>query len=174
MENKLPLTCYTFLFVFCISILSANNANAQERGIYELVNSTSNIARSSKKATTSTDRNEFYNLAQKLHTTLYFDNNKLKNKYGNGAPVKITLENMTSFSVLNKKDANYNDVELITITLKQANNLNTPLDLSQTEYPKLRYIYIKCLFECNARQIEQFVKAPNNEVRIFYTSIRPS
>ncbi|AUP77205.1 hypothetical protein C1H87_00115 [Flavivirga eckloniae] len=149
------------------ALLYSNNTLAQEHGIYELVNN--------QIVQKSNNRNDFYNLSKKLHPTHYFENNTLKNKYGEGAPVRISLKGTNGFSLLNQQNSNYNGVKLITITLKNESDLNTPLDLSNTQgFPQLQYIYIKCLFSCTASQIERFVKNPNDSIRIFYTSVRPS
>ncbi|MDO5971498.1 hypothetical protein Q4Q35_16955 [Flavivirga aquimarina] len=171
MKNKLTLIISNFLFMLCISLLYTNKTFAQEHGIYELVKNEV----SQKKSNTNKDRSDFYNLSKKLHATHYFEQNKLKHRYGESAPVKISLESMNSFSLLNQNNSNYKGVKLITITLKNESELDTPIDLSNIEgFPKLQYIYIKCLFKCTANQIERFVKAPNDRIRIFYISVRPS
>lgn len=168
MKNKSALTFYTFLIVCFISILSIGKVSAQENGIYELNNKTF----SKSKVSSSNDRVEFYNLSQNLHSTAYINNNAVSKIYGEGKIQRITLGDSKSFSLLNKAD--YDNVELITITLNSVNDLNNTLDLtSNKNLGKLKYIFIKCYFKCTASQIEKFIIS-NSNLRIFYKTETPS
>ena len=169
MKNKSTLTLYSFLFMCCISLLFTNKAVAQENGIYELTN---NNSKSITK--TNNEREEFNNLAYNLHSTIYIENGIEKTTYGEGLPIKLSLKDTKSISLLNSGNSKYNQVKLITIKLKNSNELNNILDLSNTSgLSKLLYIYIKCHFKCTADQIKAFVKA-SPQTRIFYTSETPS
>ncbi|WP_042501222.1 hypothetical protein [Algibacter lectus] len=165
------------LTLFCAVVLLFNyESNAQENGIYEL-NASSQFSRATaSKSKTSDTRTEFYNLSQKLHPTAYLANNKLKNTYGDGDVVKLTLDDVGSLNLIKQDKGNFDNVELITITLKSIADLSTPITLSNDSgLSKLKYLYIRCYFDCNNEQIKSFVKnISNSNVRVFYTSVRPS
>ena len=165
------------LMLFCAVVLLFNyESNAQENGIYEL-NASSQFSRATaSKSKTSDTRTEFYNLSQKLHPTAYLANNKLKNTYGDGDVVKLTLDDVASLNLIKQDKVNFDNVELITITLKSIADLSTPITLSNDSgLSKLKYLYIRCYFDCNNEQIKSFVKnISNSNVRVFYTSVRPS
>lgn len=172
MKNKSTLTLYTFLFACCISLVFTNKALAQENGIYELSNN--NFSKSAIKSKTDNERGAFNKLAYNLHPTIYVKNGIEKKTYGKDLPVKLTLEDAKSISILNSGKSKYNQVQLITIKLSNSGDLNTILDLSNISgFSKLKYIYIKCHFKCTANQIKSFVKA-SPQTRIFYTSETPS
>ena len=165
------------LTLFCTIVLLFNHeSNAQENGIYELNTSNQFSRATSSKLKVLDSRSEFYNLSQKLHPTVYLTNNKLKSTYGEGQVVKLTLNDVTSLNLVKQEKTNYNHVELITITLKSFSDLSDPIDLSiESGLSKLKYLYIKCHFDCNNEQIKGFVKnISNSNIRVFYTSVNPS
>lgn len=168
MKNISALFLNIFLFV-CLFILPVNNVSAQENGIYELKKNTTFYKASAKK---SKDRQEFYKLSQRLHTTAYISNNSVRNTYGEGKVQKITFSDSKSFGLLNSN--NYGDVELITVTLNNPSDLNNKLDLtSNNNLGKLKYVFIKCYFKCTTSQIENFITSDSN-IRVFYRTESPS
>ena len=147
-------------------MLSITQINAQEKGIYEIVNDDNSYLEVNK------GRSEFYNLAQKRHTTAYIKNNTKLKVSGEGVTKKIIFIDTNSFNVLNEN--NYTDVELITIKINSVGGLNKLLDLTLNEnLSSLKYIYIRCDFKCTQEQIENFIKAKSN-IRIFYRVELPS
>lgn len=177
-DNKSTLPFFTFLAVFNIFLFTtlSHAQDQEEYGIYESIDNNylgkQNSSKSNKKSTINS-RNDFYNLSQNLHSTYYFENGTLNAKYGNGLPTKLTFEDLSSFNSLNNNDLNYANVELITIKLNDEKDLNTNIDLSSlVTLTNLKYVYIKCLFTIDSKQIKKLVKKSN--VRVFYTSLRPS
>jgi len=169
MKNKSALSIYTFLLVCFTFMLTVEKASAQENGIYELANNNTLSKTTVKKPS---NRDEFYKLAQNLHTTVYINNNAISKTYGEGKVQKIILKDSKSFNLLNS--SNYNNVELITVTLKKASDLNNKLNLSANKnFGKLKYVFIKCYFKCTANQIEKFITS-NSNIRIFYSTEIPS
>jgi len=172
MKNKSSLTFCKFLLVCFISIVCIEKVSAQENGIYELTN---NNILSKTKIKMSNDRDEFYTLTQKLHTTAYISNNTVKNVNavnGDSEIKKITFADSKSFSLLNKN--NYKNTELIIITLNNVSELNNTLDLTTNEnLGKLKYVFIKCYFKCSANQIKAFINTDSN-IRVFYINETPS
>ena len=172
MKNKSTLTFCTFLFLCCISLFFSNKIIAQENGIYELSNN--NFSKSVAKSQADNGRSEFNKLAYNLHPTVYVVNGIEKTTYGQGLPIKLTLKDAKSISVLNSGNPKYNKVQLITIKLNKSSDLNTKLDLSSLSgLSELKYIFIKCNFKCTADQLKTFVNA-NSVIRIFYRSETPS
>jgi len=171
MINKSTFAFYTFLFSVCISFSSLT---AQENAIYE-VSDGSSMSKSSSKKVTQNDRADFYELAFKLHATTYVENNIIKKSSNSEASVsKLTFKDAKSFNVLNQSIKDFNDVELITIILKNENDLNNKLELTQDNgFGNLKYIYIKCYFKCNEQQIRGFVTS-DASIRVFYKTETPS
>ncbi len=173
MKNKSALTFYTFLLACLVSILSIETATAQENGIFELTND-DDLSKVKVKKYKEKNRGKFYNLTQRLHTTAYISNNTVTKVYGDGTIKKITFGDSNSFGLLS--DKTYANVELITINIKNASDLNNKLDLTTgNKLSSLRYIFIKCNFKCTKQQIKKFVKANrNSNIRIFYKTELPS
>ncbi|MDN3667479.1 hypothetical protein ACFFU1_05935 [Algibacter miyuki] len=171
MKNTSITTIKTLIMVCCLSFFSYLDATAQEYGIYELNTSNTQARAATGKATNTNTRQEFYNLSQKLHPTAYLGNNKLNKTYGEGALVKITLEDASSLRVLKQNSLDFSNVELLTITLKNQSELIAPLSISEDGLSNLKYIYIKCAFDCTSEQIKSFTKyISNSGIRVFYTS----
>ena len=180
MKNKSNKTLRTFIAIFIITIISFSSIYSQENGIYEInygvssskSNATLNNDFSSQKKSTTVkiNRDGFYELANKIHPTVYLEDNSIANTYGLGKITKLTLEDTKSYGLLDK----YNDVELITIKIKNLNDLNNILDLTKkASMPNLKYIFIKSDFECTNQQIQDFLKTVPN-IRVFYKTDKPS
>ena len=175
MRTKSNSAFYTLILICYFSVLSMDKVSAQENGIYELTDINKLSKQSSSKKGVQSDRKDFYNLSQNLHSTFYFENNRLKNKYGEGSPLRLTLEDLNSFNAINKSDSQFNNIEIITVTLKNENDLNKIFDLSNMSgFSKLKYVFIKCNFNCDAVKIRKFIKTSDNKIRDFYTSEKPS
>jgi len=169
MKKNATLSLYIFLLIFSASLLFSNPLIAQEEGIYEITNNNTfkNVAKS--KSISNTGRENFYELAFKMHPTHYFKNSSLKSVYDSGDPVKLTFEDTKSFNLL-KNNAKLNEVELISIMLNNSNDVNDSIDLSGSmDLKKLKYVFIRCRFKCSENDLTKFIKADNN-VRIFYSN----
>lgn len=173
MKNKSALTIYTLLFVCFVYLISIEKVSAQEHGIFELT-SDAVFSKVITKENKKKNRDHFYNLAQKLHATAYISNNAVNNIYGKNEIKRLTFSDTKSFGLLNKK--NFNEIELITVTLKKVSDLNSVLDLANNKkLSKLKYIFVKCNFKCTKQQIKNFVKINlNSKIRIFYKTEIPS
>jgi len=174
MRNKSTLAFYTFLFSICISFFSFSKLTAQENDIYELNGNTA-LAKTSSKKASQNDREDFYDLAFKLHATSYVENNSMRKSNKNVTSVsKLTFNDTKSFNILNQNNQDLNDVELITIVLKNENDLINKIDLTQTSgFGNLKYVFIKCYFKCSEQQIKGFVTS-DASVRVFYKTETPS
>lgn len=171
MKNNSTFPFYSLLLIFCISMLSFYKLAAQEHNIFE-IQPDNNLTKSISKK--DNNRKRFYDLAFNLHSTHYIENNALKSTYDSGNPIKMTFEDSKSFNWLKNKNAKKDSLELITITLNDSNDLNNKLDLSdKNDFKNLKYVFIKCNFNCSNNDIENFIKVKNG-VRIFYTIQKPS
>ncbi len=165
MRSKSTLSFITSIIAIIFSLLAVNSSEAQENGIYELQAISTSVQQ---------DRSDFKNLAYKLHPTAYIENGAEKSTYGRGLPIKLTLEDFKSLSILNNIDSKYAEVELIILKVKEAKDLSLKLDLTTISgLDKLKYIFIKNEFKCTESQIRAFIKT-NSNVRVFYTSEKPS
>ncbi len=136
----------------------------QDRDIFEI---------SDNSGFDQNDREDFYDLAFNLKTTVYLKGNKVENKYGEGDVVKISLEDINSTDILVLNQMEYKSAELITIKIKNVNELSSKIDLTElSEMTNLKFIFIKCLFKTSSQQIESFISA-NPNVRIFYFAQNP-
>lgn len=168
MKNSSTLNFRLSLLALFICLFTSHNVISQENDIYELDLGVTNVQYKEKNG--KSDRAIFNDLAFNMHTTHYIQNQKLKKLYGKGVVKKLTLEDINSTKFINEDlELNYNDVELITICLLNANDLNDHVDLldKNQELNKLKYVFIKCNFDCNNEQIKKFIKVDSN-VRVFY------
>lgn len=178
MRNKSSYAIISSALFCCLFFTFINLSFSQEQEIYELiVNDLANKNSKQTKNSNQGNRSEFYSLSQELHTVEYYHKNKLSNKFGNETLVKINIEDIQSLNVLFQNESKFKDVKLVTIVLNSQSDFNTLLDLSKIkDFSKLKYIYIKCMFNCNEQDIKKFIKTSNanNSVRIFYTIVSPS
>ena len=64
--------------------------------------------------------------------------------------------------------------EIITIKVKDLNELRNNIDLTTlTALNNLKYVFIKCAFKCESKDIETFIIAHSN-IRVFYNAENPS
>lgn len=176
MKNKLTLSFSTFTMICCFFLLVVNTSYAQEHGIYEITdNSTEkSLAKNVSKSKPSNDRGDFYNLTHKLQPTIYLQDNKVKKVYGKSDIKKVTLEDIKSLNLLKNNDSRYNTADLLTIKLTSKTELSRQIDLTKLSgFSNLKYVFIKCMFKCNAEDIQKVVKV-NSNIRLFYISANPS
>lgn len=177
MKNKSTLTFYTFLLSISISLFSFNQIIAQEdNGIYEISNSNkSELSKGSSKKGEKNNRDGFYNLAFKLHSTSYVENNGIKSNKKSQSVSKLTFIDTKSFNILNNSNnSDFENVELITIVIRNKEDLNNKLNLNDINgFNSLKYIYVKCYFKCTEQQINEFLNS-DADIRIFYKTETPS
>ena len=169
MKNKSTLTFYTFLLICCVSLISIEKATAQENEIFELTED-NNQSKVRIRKHKDNKRGKFYALAHKIHTTAYIENNVVTKVNGKGQIKKMIFKDSKTSDILKLTDSEYDNVELIIVTLKSMSDLNNKLDLLNIN-DKLKYVFIKCQFKCTKKQIKNFIKIkPKSHIRVFYTS----
>jgi len=175
MTDKLTPIGYKIVIVCILAFISTIKISAQENNIFEL-NVGKDLYKTIKTKSIDSKKNnsreEFYKLSQNLHTTAYISENAISKTNGRGDIKKLDFGDSKSFKLLSQ--SNYNNVELITIILKNTSDLNNKIDLTKDyKLGKLKYVFIKCYFKCNANQIKQFITTDSN-IRVFYTAQTPS
>ncbi len=172
--NTIISTCTLFLFCFIYG-------NAQERGIHELKSNTKVTSKFSSKSAKGNKKNDierdrFYDLAFKLQPTIYINNSLVTTKNNKKPPIKIKMSDVNSFGKLEELAIKHKDIALIYLTLYKNSDLNSILDLSSINgFDNLKYVYVRCLFDCDDSQIKKFVKtATNSSIRVFYKTQTPS
>ncbi|WP_372754520.1 hypothetical protein [Mariniflexile sp.] len=172
MKNKLTLTFYSFLLSLCVSLFITIEGNAQENGIYE-INNNATLLKDTAKKTKVNDRENFYDLAFKIHPTSYA-NDKIIKKNNNNKSSKLTFNDSKSLGLLNQNNTDFNHIELVTIKLNSIQELNKKVDLTNANsFSNLKYVYIVCSFQCTESQIKEFIRS-NSNIRIFYKIEIPS
>jgi hypothetical protein len=107
--------------------------------------------------------------------TIYIKDASIINVTGDESPKVLKLLDATSSNILRNANNQYNDVEVITITLNRISDLNLRFDLSSINgFNSLRYIYIKCMFDCTDQQIRDFLLNADSVTTIFYKVINQS
>lgn len=162
----------SLIMVLAFTLLSSNIVLAQENSIYRLYDGETNTG-SHQRASSNINVPE--NLLHGKNPTVYVKNSSIINVTGEESPKVLKLLDAASYNILENSNSIYSDVEVITITLERASDLNNRLDVYRLNgFNSLRYIYVKCLFECNERQISSFLLNAENITTIFYKVVNPS
>lgn len=174
MKYNSTLNIYLSLIVLSVLFFVPSNIFSQDYNIHEIENQTTSKQTTSKQVKAN-NRDAFYDLTFKMYPTYYYQNKELKNKYGKGVPLKLTFRDIESVENLNDTTQNYSEVQLITIDLLNINDLNSIVDLTENNQPfqNLKYIFLRCNFNCNEQQINKFIKV-NSDVRVFFTTEKGS
>ena len=168
MKNNATSSFHILLLVLLISLVSVAESFAQEFDIYEI--STSNTSKTNIKNGKNENRDRFYDLALNLQPTHYIENNRLKTVYGSVDPIAMTLEDFKSFDwVKNNKESKKGSIEILIIQLENTIDLQNSIDISEDkDFKNLKYVFIKCKFNCAQNDIQNFIKV-DSKVRIFFT-----
>lgn len=168
MRNKIKLTFSSFLMVCLLCIFYSANSFAQEniQRIYDDNSETSNLRSSA---------NIPNQLLHGKNPTIYIENSRVINVTGDTSPKVLKLLDANSYNLLQDNNPLYNNVEVITITLSRISDLNNRLDLSRINgFSSLRYVYVKCLFDCSDQQISNFLLNAESVTTVFYKVVNPS
>lgn len=190
MKNKTTLKSFNLFSICLIAILWLNSVNAQDTTVYELfendfqmnavqsktLNKSAALkSNANKNETANSGFQNFLELNNNLRPTVYVDKNSIVNITGPEKPVKLKYSNIQAFNKLNEDNSLLNSVELITINIENSNDLNNKFDVSKiNDFQKLKYVFIKCNFNCSVDQIKQFVLNLEPEVIVYFTKVNPS
>ncbi|WP_142786215.1 hypothetical protein [Changchengzhania lutea] len=180
MKNKLTVTLRVFLIALGFSLTAVYPSHAQDRDIYELelTKDAKTAFKTNKKKglKKNTKRADFYNLAFKIHPSVYIQNVKVIDQSKGKKVVKAIFQNTQSFRQLNKMHNHLKDVQFIEVRLTTPSDLNNVLNVSNLEvFNQLKYIIIKSPFSLDNEKVSKFIKtAPNSNIRVFYKNDDPS
>ncbi|WP_338730774.1 hypothetical protein [Mangrovimonas cancribranchiae] len=168
-NTKVSTTC--MLLLCAISFLTTSIIVAQESSIYRVYddNQSSNILSRSSET-----RDIPRELLNGLNSAIYVENSRVINTTGIGRAKVIKLLDSNSIHAINSINEVTNNVELLTISLQNMSNLSMSFNMDSLDLPSLRYIYLKCDFDCSESQIRQFLVNLDPEVTIFYKVLKRS
>lgn len=187
MKSKITIISLKYFGIYFISFFWFNLAIGQKATVYQLfeddlhlnVVQSKTISKNTslKSNAAKEDLQNFLELNSSLKSTVYVKNNTVVKSTDAGVkkPIKIKFNNITPFQKLDEDNFLYTDVELITINIKTLNDLNNRFDLKNANhFQNLKYVFVKCYFDCSVNQIEQFVLNAEPEVIIYFTIVNPS
>jgi hypothetical protein len=94
--------------------------------------------------------------------------------YGDAPFVCVDID-VRSVSRIKEANPLFSQAELITITINNQNEMKMFLDLtSLTGFPRLKYIYFLCSFECTNEQINKLINTADSQITVFYSVSIPS
>ena len=101
-----------------------------------------------------------------VQPAVYFKNNVMK-LYGD-QPVSLFTD-IKSLSAINATSFVKNNIEIVTIKIENASDLNLIINLNLlSEFPNLQYIYIISNVKCTESQIINLVKSENPKLDVFF------
>lgn len=166
MKNRLNPTLKKLLMVFTLSLFFCATGFAQNN-IQKIFDDNSNN-RSRSSASIPDD------LLHGKNPTIYIENSSIINVTGDESPKVLKFLDASSFNILENNNPLYGNVEVITITLNRLSDLNNNLDVSRISgFTSLRYIYVKCLFDCTDQQIRSFLLNADAITTVFYKVVNP-
>jgi hypothetical protein len=129
-----------------------------------------NIEISSRSNSKEKNTNKrFFEIAYKKFSTIYVENGNIKKVSEEGNPIKLKSDDLQLQSLLNSSNNLFESIELITVDLKQQSDLSKSINVSNlTEFKNLKYIFVKCYFECSADQIRRLILNSNPEITVYY------
>jgi len=182
MKSIAVLPSIKYVIISFFILLSINQLTAQSSSVYELFEEdfqqspSKNTAKSSISSKSGVNAKQaFFTLKTGLKPTIYVENNVVKKVSSNTVPLILKYENSNSLEILKENNSLIKKVELLTIKLKNLNDLNNQFDFSSIRgLDNLKYIYIQCNFNCTANQISSFILNVDPSVTIFYMVSNPS
>ncbi len=105
-------------------------------------------------------------LLKDVQPSIYLTKRVIKT-YGKN-PVCV-YSDVSSFSLLNSKLPQNNDVEILTIIIESPADLKAPIDIcSISNLNKLKYIYLQVKFDCKPKELNQFIENCKTDHVVIY------
>ena len=126
-------------------------------------------------AALNNDSDRFFEIVNVLLPTVYVSKGAIVKVSGEGAPVKMNFSDANTTTVLNSVNKLFSSIELVSIMLKNKNDINKAIDVSLLKgFDSLKYIYIKSYFECSESEIRSFLRGTPEGITIYYIMTNPS
>ncbi|HNZ43057.1 MAG TPA: hypothetical protein PLI16_02670 [Bacteroidales bacterium] len=157
--------CSLFILFFAVLyFLTVQNLPAQNiKHFDEVLNALSTSDQDQAKA----DASHFKSLIYDVQPRLYIDKNGFKNS-SDSRPVCVTTDPQ-SYELLYETNPLFEQVELITVNILNARDLNFIFDMTRLKsFSKLKYVYFLCNYNCDPALIR--LQWPNlaGSVIVFY------
>jgi hypothetical protein len=164
--SEVNILFHTGIIVITIFLFSAKNLSAQNIKEYSaLINTISNTRQSG-----SNESERLRSLVYDLKSKIYITNEESKT-YGNGTPECVNID-ANSIGLLYENNPLFSQVEIITITLNNPNELNFSLDLSKLQsFANIKYIQFLCSFECDPTLISKLYQETSKTGTIVFYRI---
>ncbi|WP_299525936.1 hypothetical protein [uncultured Lutibacter sp.] len=177
--RNIVLTVFS-LFIFNIIIGQNSNLIQVSESDFE----TGQLNRKSEKGSVVLSRSNnveknnnqrFFEIANAKVPTMYVDKGNVRKVSEGNKPIKLKSNDLQLNSLLNSKNEMFESVELIIVKLNQQSDLNKSINVSKlTEFKKLKYIFVKCNFECSSSQIQQVILNTNQDIIVYYIVTKQS
>jgi hypothetical protein len=169
-ESIFNFKFYKFFLITSLILLISINMNAQN--VVEL-NKHFYQSRPSINLSLSEDNKHLKSLIYELNSSVIIKKGIL-NTFSNAPFLTVDIE-ANSISKLNELNPLFREVELIIIRINNPEDLSIIVDTANlTQFPKLRYIYFLCSFNCTSGQINNLIKSENSQIKYLYLISIPS
>jgi hypothetical protein len=161
---------YTYIAKLLFLLLFSGSIYGQE--IVELKNHL-NQTKTSRNSSISQESKYLKGLISDLNSSVIIKKGVI-NTYSKAPFIRTDIDAL-SINKLKESNPLFNDVELITIRIEKPEDLAISIDQSIiNQFPKLKYVYFLCSFNCTSVQIENLVKSKNIRLKYFYLVSIPS
>lgn len=133
-------------------------------------NNNNNIEISSRLNSNEKNSNKrFFDIAYNNFSTIYVEDGIISKVSEEGNPIKLKSRDLQLHSLLNSSNNLFESIELIIVDLEKQTDLSKSINVSNlTEFKNLKYIFVKCYFECSADQIRRLILNSNPEITVYY------
>ncbi|WP_300978744.1 hypothetical protein [Flavobacterium sp.] len=96
------------------------------------------------------------------------------NTYSNAPFIRAVIDSY-SINKIPSSTTYFNNVELLIIRIEKPEDLSISIDESIiNQFPKLKYVYFLCTYNCTFSKIENLVKYKNTTIKFLYSISIPS
>ena len=155
------------LAFYCVGINAQETRVSQGSQVME-VNAYLAYLRTSEESARNlnSNSNRLENLLKEVQPAIYFIHGEIRTYGGN--PTSLYTD-VSSFRELASRITANESIEIVTISVSQISDLNSPLDFSAfSSFPNLKYIYIISTVETSGNVISGLIRNNNARFGVFY------
>lgn len=173
MKPRINSSFASLILTFGLLIFSLNTVAQGNNDVYRIYDE--NSTQKGSIASKSIAGNIPSKLLDGSNPTVYIQNNSVLNQTGFSSPLVLKLEDTNSYGFLNQNHELFKEVQVITLEINNQSELIQKFDADKIKgFNKLKYIYVKCQFECSEKAIRDFVINADPEIIIYYKVVNPS
>lgn len=166
MMRKLLLLLVFVLYGASMSAQDSRNSNSGVMEINAFVASLKANDQTSKGATSFSAASSVEDLVYKVQSSVYYYGGTAKTY---GAKPRCLFTDKQSLNGLNNSNMLKNNIEIVTIRINSASDLNGTIDLSLlSSFKNLKYVYIVSNVEAQPYQFTSMVNNPEERLSVFY------